>query len=341
MRAGGIKGLLIAVSLSMMAPAANAQTPAEFYTKKNLRLLVGYGPGTGYDVYARAVGRHLGRHVPGHPNIVIENMPGAGGLTMANYLYNVAPKDGTAIGLVVNLFLEPMMGNKLARFDVGRFTWFGSVSRSTPLCFTWHTSGIKTLEDVKKRETLVGAIGRNTDSYYYPQLINSIIGTKFKPVLGYPDSGAIGVAMERGELHGFCSFTHSSIKSARPEWLSKNLINILVQLSLKKSPELPGVPLMLDLVKDEASRQALILMAGNWEAARPFAGPPGVPADRADALGKAFMATMKDQAFLADAKKLNMEVDPLDGAEVRAIIRQLYKTPKPVVDYMTKIRAID
>ena len=312
-----------------------------FYAGKVLRLLVGYGPGTGFDVYGRAVARHLGRNIPGNPTIVVENMPGAGGLTMANHLYNAAPKDGSAIGLLVNVFLEPLFKNELARYDPKQFNWIGSVSRSTPLCFTWHTAALKSLEDVKTRETLVGAVGRYSDSYYFPQIINSVLGTKFKPVLGYPDSGAIGLAMERGELHGFCSFSLSSIKSARPEWLDDKRIDLLVQLGMQKSPELPHVPLMLDLATDNSWRQALTVLAGNWEAARPMGAPPGVPSERMAALRTAFDRTMVDSAFLEEARKMKLEVDPIDGAAVKKIIDELYATPAAVVEKLIAIRAMD
>ena len=316
-------------------------TSGSFYAGKVVRLLVGYGPGTGFDVYGRAVARHLGRNVPGKPNIIVENMPGAGGLTMANHLYNASPKDGTTIGLLVNVFLEPLFRNELARYDPKQFNWIGSVSRSTPLCFTWHTAGLKSLDDVKTRETLVGAVGRYSDSYYFPQIINSVLGTKFKPVLGYPDSGAIGLAMERGELHGFCSFSLSSIKSARPEWLDDKRIDILVQLGMQKSPELPHVPLMLDLATNESWTQALTVLAGNWEAARPLGRPPGVSRDRIETLRNAFDRTMVDPAFIEEARKMKLEVDPIDGTAVKEIIERLYATPSSVVDRLIAIRAMD
>lgn len=315
--------------------------PGAFYAGKVIRLLVGYGPGTGFDVYGRAVARHLGRNIPGKPTIVVENMPGAAGLTMANHLYNAAPKDGSTIGLLVNVFLEPLFKNELARYDPKQFNWLGSVSRSTPLCFTWHTAGMKSLDEVKKRETLVGATSRYSDSYYFPQIINSVVGTKFKPVLGYPDSGAIGIAMERGELHGFCSFSLSSIKSARPEWLDNKRIDLLVQLGMQKSPELPHVPLMLDLATDESWRQALTVLAGNWEAARPLGAPPGVPSARMATLRAAFDTTMVDNAFLEEARKMKLEVDPINAAAVKKIIDQLYATPAAVVNKLIAIRAMD
>ncbi len=335
--------LCVAAVVCVCSVSASAQTQpvADFFTRKNVRMLVGYGPGTGFDVYARAVARHIGRHIPGQPTIVVENMPGAGGLTMANYLYNVAPRDGTAVGLVVNVFMEPMFKNEQARFDVKKFSWLGSVSRSTPLCFTWHTSGIEKYNDVKDKEVLVGAIGRFTDSYLFPQLLNAFTGTKYKPVTGYRDSGAIGIAMERGELHGFCSFTLASIKSARPDWLEHRRINILVQLGLTKNPEIPDVPMILDLVKDDVARQIMFVMASNWEAARPVGGPPDISPERLVALQAAFMSTMKDEQFLAEAKKTNMDVDPMDGQAVQAILDKLYATPQPVIDRMIEIRAKD
>jgi tripartite-type tricarboxylate transporter receptor subunit TctC len=278
--------------------------------------------------------------VPGQPNVVIQNMPGAASLTMTNHMYNVAPRDGTAIAVPArNLFTEPLFGNEQAKFDALKFSWIGSMSRDVAMCFSWHDSGIGTIQDAMKREVLAGATGTASGSYQFPQILNQVLGTKFKTVLGYPDSAAIGIAMERGEVAAYCSFTWGSIKSARPQWIAKKQINLLLQMTLRKHPELPDVPLVMDLAKDAEAKQILTLVFADQEMGRPVAGPPEIPADRLALLRKAFEATMKDPAFLADAKRTSVDIDPISGEEVEAIIKRLYETPKPVVDKVVAIRS--
>jgi tripartite-type tricarboxylate transporter receptor subunit TctC len=312
----------------------------DFYRGKNLRTLVGYGPGAGYDVYARLLGRHLTKHLPGQPVVVIQNMPGAASLTMTNYMYNVAPRDGTAIGLPARgLFIEPLFGNENAKFEARKFTWIGSMSRDAALCFSWHTSGIATIDDAKKREVLVGSSGVNGSSHQFPMLVNALLGTKFKPLLGYVDSAGVGLAMERGELEGYCSFTWGSIKSARPKWIEQKQINILLQLTLRKHRELADIPLAMELAKDEPSRQAFTLVFGDQEMGRPVVAPPDVPPDRVAALRQAFNATMLDQEFLADASRMAIDIDPIDGKAVEQVLARLYATPKDVIERVAAIYA--
>jgi tripartite-type tricarboxylate transporter receptor subunit TctC len=321
-----------------IGPAAWADA-ADFYRGRNVNMLVGYGPGTGYDVYARAVTRHMDRHIPGKPRFVVLNMPGAGSLNMLNHLANASPRDGSAVGMPARqLFFEPLYGNDKAKFNPLEFTWIGSVGKDSPLCFTWHTSGIRTFEDTLKKEVMVGSTGAASNSNIYPRILNGIVQTKFKVISGYKGSDDIGLAMERGELAGYCSFGWSSIKSARHSWIEKKQINILIQLAMKKHPELPDVPLVVDLVKNEADRQALALVFAQGDIARPLIGPAGVPGERADALRAAFDATMKDAAFLADAQKSGLEVEPLTGAEMEALVREVYKTPKDVVQRVIAVR---
>lgn len=326
--------------VGLSAEPIKAQSAEEFFKGKTLRMLIGYGPGTGDDLYARTLGRHLDRHIPGKPQIVPQNMPGAGGMTMLNHLYNAAPRDGTAIGLVRrNLLAEPLFGTDQAKFEADKFTWLGSMSQETALCSTWHTSGVKTLDDAKAREVLVGSTGQSSGSYQFPVLLNALFGTKFKPLLGYPDSGSIGLAMERGELHGYCSFTLGAIKSARPQWITEKQINILAQLTTKKHPELPSVPLIMDLTNDPLAKQAMTLVFADQEIGRPVAGPPDVPKERLEALKAAFMATMKDPAFLEDAKKSGMEIDgPVDGPAVASVLKAIYASPKSAVEKVLAIR---
>jgi tripartite-type tricarboxylate transporter receptor subunit TctC len=336
--------LLRVVLLALaVLPALGTKTladVADFYRGKNLRILVGYGPGAGYDVYARLLGRHIARYVPGQPTVVIQNMPGAASLTMTNYMYNVAPRDGSAIGLPARgLFIEPMFGNDNARFEARKFTWIGSMSRDTATCFSWHTSGIATIEDAMKREVLVGSSGVNGSSHQFPMLVNALIGTKFKPLLGYVDSAGVGLAMERGELEGYCSFTWGSIKSARPKWIEQKLINILLQLTTSKHPELSHVPLAMEYAKDEPARQAFTFVFADQEMGRPVVAPPDVPSERVAALRKAFDDTMKDKDFRADAARMSIDIDPIDGKAVEELLARIYATPQDVVRRVKDIYA--
>ena len=331
---------LACVSSCAAVGASCAQSVEEFYRGKTLRFLVGYGPGTGYDVYMRVVQRHLGQHIPGKPNVVPENMPGAGGLVMANYLYNVAPRDGTAIGLPSrNLATDPMFGVDAVKFDALKFGWIGSVSSDVPTCLGWRASGVNTLEDVMKREVKIGGNGPQTDSAFMPRFLNQLMGTKFKVFNGYPDSAAVGFAMEQGEVDGYCGFTYGSVRSARPTWLETNLVSVVAQMAPAKHTDLPNVPNLLDYMKDEESRQGFLLVFGLGKMGRPIAAPPGVPADRFQALRKAFDETLKDPEFVADIKKSNIDFDgPSDGAAVEALVRGFYATPKTIVDRVTEMR---
>lgn len=339
MRARIIAAAICAAGL-FVTHQAQAQTVEEFYKGKAIRFLVGYGPGTGYDVYMRVVQRHIGKHIPGRPTVVPENMPGAGGLIMANYLYNVAPRDGTAIGLPSrNLMTDPLHGNEAAKFDALKFNWLGSVSSDVSTCLTWRKSGVLTLKDALTREVKLGGNGPQTDSAIMPRVLNALIGTKFKTYNGYPDSGAVGLAMEQGEVDGYCGFTLGSVRSSRPVWLEKDQVAIISQMGPENHPDLKDTPNPLGMMKDEASRQAYLLVFGAGKMGRPIATPPGVPADRVAALRKAFEATIKDPEFLDDVKRSRIDMDgPSDGAAVESLIRQLYATPKPVIDRVTDLR---
>lgn len=334
-----LTGAMAAMAALAGPASAFAASAADFYKGRSITMLVGYGPGTGYDVYARALVRHYERHIPGKPKIIVKNMPGASSLKMLNYLANVSKRDGSELGAPARgLFFEPLFGNKKAQFDPLAFTFIGSIGKATPLCFTWHTSGITSIAQAKKRTVVVGATGGPANSNIYPRILNGIIGTKFKIISGYKGSGAIGMAMERGELEGYCSFGWASIKSARKNWIAKKQINILLQISLKSHPELTKVPLVMDLVKKKADRQALELAFAQSEMARPICGPRDVPKDRANALRAAFLATMKDEKFRADAKKNAIEIDPISGKAVRDLIARVYATPKEIVERVIKLR---
>ena len=326
--------------LALCAAPAAAQSVEDFYRGKSIRFLVGYGAGTGYDVYMRVVQRHIGAHIPGKPNIIPENMPGAGGLVMTNYLYNVAPRDGTAIGMPSrDLVTEPLYGNQEARYDAQKFGWIGSVSADVATCLGWRASGFNTLDDVLKREIRIGANGPQTGSGIMPRVLTALAGTKFKIYNGYPDSAAVGLAMEQGEVDGYCGFTLGSVRSARPQWLENKLVSIVAQMGTDKHPDLPDVPNPLDLLKDDASRQAYLLTFGAGKMGRPIAAPPGVPADRLKALRDAFDAVLKDPEFLDDIRKSKIDFDgPISGVEIEKLIAGFYATPKDVVDRVATIK---
>ena len=330
-------GAAIACGLSI---AAQAETSQEFFRDKQLRMVVGFGPGTGNDIYMRHLMKHIAGHLPGKPTIIPVNMPGAASLTMTNYLYNVAPKDGSVVGMPSrNLLTEPLLGNAQAKFDALKFSYLGSVSRETALCFTWHTSGVSSIDDAKKEEILVGSTGPTSGSSIFPRALNVLFGTRFKPVTGYPDSAAIGLAMERGEVKGYCSFPLAAIRTARPQWLEEKRINILLQLATQADPDLPNIPLVMDLAKDEEQRQILTLLFADQEMGRPLVGPPGMPDERVADWRAAFDATMVDKEFLAEAKKLRLTVDgPISGAQVEKIVQRLYATPPAVAEAVRKLR---
>lgn len=311
-----------------LANPAFAETPAEFYKGKTVELYIAYSAGGGYDLYARMVARHLGRHIPGNPQVVPKNMEGAGGLRLANWLYSAAPRDGTVIGATSrNIAFEPLIGNKGAQYDSSRFTWLGSANDEVSTCVSWHTSGVATIGDAMKKELIIGAIGTADDTYQYPRLLNNTIGTKFKIVPGYPGNNDISIALERGEVAGRCGWSWSSVKSTRAAWLKEKKINILVQVSLSKHPDLPDVPLIMDLAKGDEQRQMFRLIFARQVMGRPFQSTPDVPADRLQALQTAFMATMKDPAFLAEAEKARFEITPVSGPDIATLVAEILKMP--------------
>jgi len=322
----------IAVSLLPSSPAS-AQSPAEFYKGKSVELYIAYSAGGGYDLYARMVARHLGRHIPGNPQIVPKNMEGAGGLRLANWLYQAAPRDGTVIGATSrNIAFEPLIGNKAAQYDSNQFTWLGSANDEVSVCAAWHSSGIATIRDVLSKELVIGSSGTADDTYQYPRLINNTLGTKFKIVTGYPGNNDVSVALERGEVAGRCGWSWSSAKSTRPAWIEEKKINVLIQLSLSKHPDLPDVPLIMDLARDDEQRQMFRLIFARQVMGRPFQSTPGVPRDRLEALQKAFMDTMKDPAFLAEADKLKFEITPVSGADIETLVADILKMPPALAE---------
>jgi tripartite-type tricarboxylate transporter receptor subunit TctC len=312
--------------------AASAQTAAEFYKGKTVELHIGYSAGGGYDLYARMIARHLGKHLPGHPQVVPKNMAGAGGLRLANWLYAAAPRDGTAVGAVSRaMAFEPLLGNKAAQYDGTRFTWIGSANDEVSVCVAWHTSGVTRYEDVLTRELAVGSGGVADDTYQFPAVLNGMLGTKFKMVTGYPGGNEINLAMERNEVQGRCGFPWSTIKATRRDWVDEKKIHLLMQFSLGKHRDLPDVPLVTDLAKNDEQRQVLKLIFGRQVMGRPYAAPPDVPKERAAAIRKAFMDTMADREFLAEVEKAKFEITPVAGDKIESLILNIHRTTPPAV----------
>ncbi|HEY6256745.1 MAG TPA: tripartite tricarboxylate transporter substrate-binding protein [Xanthobacteraceae bacterium] len=301
------------------APVA-AQSVAEFYSGKQITLIVGATPGGGYDMQARLVAKHLSGHLPGHPAVVVQNMPAAGSLAATNHIANVAARDGTAIALVQRGMLLIKSWNPAAvRFDLDRLSWIGSISREVGVSAAWHTAPHRNLRDLLDQELIVGGT-TGIDPETTPRLLNALIGTRFNIITGYPGTTEIALAMERGEVQGIGDWSWSSLKAARPSWLAEKKLNILLQSALQREPELPDVPFALDFVKNEADRKVMELYLTQKTAARPVIAPPGLPADRVAALREAFAALAQDKEFLADAQKTGLDVSPVPGAEIDRVV---------------------
>lgn len=325
-------------ALALAAPLS-AQSTADFYRGKVLSIYVGFTTGGGYDAYARFLARHIYRHIPGEPKTVVQNMPGAGGLTLTNWLYSVAAKDGSVIATIEpGSAFEPLWGNPGAQFDATKFVWLGGMNSEVSTCQAWHTSPVKSLEEAREKVMIVGGTGSSDGNYIYPKVLNEFVGTKFKLVSGYPGTTEIQLAMERGEVHGTCGWFWSSILTRRAAWLNEKKIIPLVQLALEKHPNFPDVPLAIDMAKTEDDRKALELILAPTKMGRPYIAPPGIPAERIAVLRGAFATAMKDPAFLEDAKKLDFEINPTTGEEISAIVQRIYATPKPIVERAAQAR---
>ena len=324
--------LAAAIFATVSITPGQAQTPAEFYKGKTVDLQIAYSVGGGYDQYARLVARHLGRHIPGNPRVVPHNMPGAGGMRAANWLQSAALKDGTVIGAVSRaMAFEPLLGNKAAKYDPTKITYIGSANDEVSVCMAWHTSGATRFEDVQKRELVVGAGGTADDTYQFPAILNNMFGAKFKMVAGYAGGTEINIAMERGEVAGRCGFPWSTVKASHQHWIRDKSFHLLIQFSLAKHTDLPHIPLVMDLARNDEERQILTLVFGRQVMGRPYVAPAGVPKDRADALRKAFMATMEDKDFLVDVAKAKFEITAVSGEKLETMVREIYRTTPPAV----------
>ncbi|HET7681863.1 MAG TPA: tripartite tricarboxylate transporter substrate-binding protein [Xanthobacteraceae bacterium] len=322
-------GIIAVIAMFASTGLAAAQT-ADKFKGKVFEVIVGYDTGGGYDIYARALARHIGKHLPGNPTVIVKNMPGAQTRTAANYLYNIAPKDGTVIATIARgLPTEELLGSGGIRFESAKFNWIGSMNNEVSVGVAWHTSPVKTFEDTKKREMLVGAIA---DSLLFAQVMNAVLDTKFKPISGYKSGAEIGLAMQRGEVEGRMGWSWSSVVSMNPEWIREGKIRNLVQFSTSKHADLPNVPLVTELANNDADRALLELVFSRQVIGRPFIAPPGLDAETVQILRKAFDDTMHDPAFVAEMQKANLEVNPISGKDVQGLIDRLFKTPPAVLE---------
>ena len=324
--------LLCAATLAMAMPAAAQQDVAAFYRGKQLRLIVGTGAGGGYDLFARAVARHIGNHIPGNPAVIVQNQGSAGGLLMANQLFSLGPKDGTVIAAPVNgLPTAPLLEPAGAHFDAARLNWIGSTNRETYVAFAWHTAPVQSLADLLQKQLIVGATAAGTTLVDFPLVTNRVLGTRFKVVRGYDSTPQINVAMERGEVEGIGGIGWQSVKTQVPQWIAEKKITVIAQYGLQRDPELANAPTMLELARTDADRAALTMMFARTEYGRPYFAPPDVPPARIEALRRAFEATMHDPDFVADAAQLQLELSPMRGEEVQALVAKLARTPPEIV----------
>jgi tripartite-type tricarboxylate transporter receptor subunit TctC len=326
---------LVVLGLSLLP--ARADPVADFYRGKTINLIVGTSAGNDYDYRGRLVARYIGRHIPGEPTVIPQNMPGAGGIKAANYIASIAPKDGTTVHMIMtNMMVTQAMGLHGVEFDTRKFRWIGNTTSTPNVINSWHTSGITKIEQVKTKELIVGA-PKGTAGVIYPTLLNKLAGMKFKIVTGYKGGNEVNIAMERGEVLGRGSNSWASWKSTRPQWLAEKKIIILAQVGLKRDPELAGVPTLIELVSNDRDRKLMTFVSAETAISRALITTPGVPAERVTALRRAFDATMKDPQFLAEAEKAKMEIEPMTGEDAQVIADSIVNTPPEIVAYAREV----
>lgn len=326
----GLNRNLIAFAL-VAAPAAGLADDS-FFKDKQIRIVVGSAAGAGYDLNARLLARHWVNHIPGAPGIVVQNLVGAGSVIMANQIYNTASKDGSTIGAAINgMPTAALFTPEVVQYDPRKFIWIGSTNRDTQISYAWHTAPVKTLEDLRTIELVVGATSAGTTQYDYPIVAAKLLGLRFKVISGYKGTTDVHLAMERGEVQGMGSNAWLSLKALNENWLQEKKVVPLVHFNFERHPDLPGIPTIFDAAKTESDRQAMALMVGRLEYGRPFFLPPGVPDVRVAALRKSFDATVRDPKFLAEAEKSKIDVDPISGQRVAELVERAMETPKDVV----------
>jgi tripartite-type tricarboxylate transporter receptor subunit TctC len=323
--------IMAAVLLGASSIVAHAQSVEDFYRGRSLRMTVAAAPGGGADLYARVVVRHLGRHIPGNPSIVVQHTPGAAGLLAARQLQGSAPGDGSVIALLQrNNLLEPLLAERDVGFDPRKVTWVGSLSKDTYLIFSWHTSGVRTIEDAMQRELILGNTGGGNENVMFPLLLNQTLGTKFKLVRGYKGGGDLALAIQRGEVQGR-AITWTTLRADHPDWVRDKKINVIV-LALKRSQDLPDVPAAVEYLKDEKDRRLYQLLFATFEAGRPFAVASGTPPDRVAALRNAFAELARDREFLRELALRGGSMEYMSGEEIEQLIPSIYATPRDIID---------
>jgi tripartite-type tricarboxylate transporter receptor subunit TctC len=311
---------------------ARADDVAEFYKGKQINWILSAGEGGGYSSYARAFAPYLSAHLPGKPAIVVQNMPGGGGIRAMNHLYSVAPKDGTTIGLVhSSVPFAPLYGIGGAQFDPREVNWIGSIATASSMCVAWHGSGIKSWQDLHNKEFIVGGTGAGSRMETLPKMVNDLFGTKIKIISGYKGGNEVFLAMERGEVHGRCGGLVSSINSTRPDWFPQKKVLVPMTIALDRNPLFPDAPAIIEFAKEDRTKKILELVLTPQAMDRPILAPPGVPAERVAALRKAFHAAINDPGFIADAKKQGLEVDEVSSEKVAALVKNAFAMPEDII----------
>jgi tripartite-type tricarboxylate transporter receptor subunit TctC len=337
----GLLGVVTLAAVSTLVSILAAATPAlaqePNFAGRNVTMIIGFGAGGGYDQWGRVVARHIGKHLPGKPNVVPQNMPGGGSFNATNHIYNVAPKDGSVMGIIArDAPLGPIGGMAGARFDPLKLTWLGTPTTETNVCFMHNRSPVKTFDDLFKHEAIIGNTGVGTGTYSYPRALNGLLGAKFKLVSGFPSSSDVILAIDRGEVDGVCE-SYDSAYGKRADWFDKRIVNVLFQAGTEPNPEIKNAPFLFDLIKNAEHKQALEFLYAGQGIGRPFIAPPDMPPAVTKVVRNAFAATMKDPEFIADAKKMKLDVHPEDGAKLETLIRRIYATPKNLVDQVAAL----
>ena len=331
--------VLMVLGIGYTAHADRAAAQDNFYHGKTIKLMIGTGPGGGYDTYGRLVARHIGRHIPGNPSVIPQNQPGASSLVLTNYLFNSAPHDGTIIGIINQAMpIEQYLKSPNTNYDVNKFNWIGRVSSAVEMAIVWHTVPVNTIRDVFTRETLMGGTGPTSSTEFVPRLLNNLAGTKFRVISGFSGTSAIALAMERGEVEGSAT-PLESLTSYRADWVRDKKIKILVQYTRKRDPALADIPTMVELGKTDEGKKILAFYASGADIGRSILAPPGLPPERVQTLRTAFDAMLKDSEFLADCKKLGIQVKPMSGADVQHLVAEIGEFPAALVPQARAARA--
>jgi tripartite-type tricarboxylate transporter receptor subunit TctC len=332
-----LRAAAVSVAAVLSVPPAAADDVADFYKGKTASLYLGYPPSGAYDIYARLIARYLTKYVPGNPQFIVRYKPGAASLNLVNELYNVMPRDGSVIGMFArSVALNRLLGREGANFNPVEFNWIGSANNEVSICGVWHGVGVWTTKDFVSRPLVFAANAPGAESDVYPNILNNLLGTRFKVVAGYPGVNDLTLALERGEADARCGWSWGAVKAAKPDWLRDKKIYIAVQFATKKHPELPNVPLAAELARNDKERAALDLILTQQVMGRPFAAPPKVPADRVTALRRAFDQSLKDPDLLAEAEKAQLEIAPVDGEALQAMVEHMFQAPQDVIDAARK-----